>query len=221
MNKPIIAIVGPSGSGKSTSIRNLPVESTEILDLEMKGFPFREADKFKIVPCDSTSKFDAAWKACLENPKLVDGTVIIESFTAYTELALVQAALVSSNDGYKTYAALERMTGAFLKRLKNNKFTVIVTAIDEIVKVPQVDGTEKAVKRIATKGRAWEGKVEKEFLLCLFTEMTRTKEGVMQYNFQTNTDGVTSSKSPLGMFASQLIPNDLAEVVKGLKEYYK
>jgi hypothetical protein len=219
MSKPIIAVVGASGSGKSTSLRNLDPETTAILDLECKGFPFRGADKFNITTCDTIAKFDTAWKAAIDNPKIK--TVVVESFTKYNEMSLAMSAMVSNNDGFKTYAQLERMTGIFLNRLKNDKFTVIVTAIDEIVKIPNVDGTESGVRRIATKGRSWEGRIEKEFLMVLFTQIKINKEGNVEYFFQTNTDGITSSKTPMEMFSSKLIPNDLASVLTVVEDYYK
>jgi len=221
MSKPIISIVGPSGSGKSTSLRNLDPTKTLFLDLELKGFPFRNASKFNIKSCDTLAKFDEAWKLALADPTLVDGTVVVESFTKHNELTLAMSAMVSGGDGFKTYAQLERMTGLFLNRLKNDRFTVIVTAIDEIVKIPNVDGTESAVRRIATKGRSWEGKIEKEFLMVLFTQTVKNAAGNIDYMFQTNTDGVTSAKTPMDMFKEKYIPNDMAEVLKKIGEYYK
>ena len=49
MNKPLIGIVGSSGTGKSTSLRNLPLKDTIIVDLERKGFPFKEAKNFQTI----------------------------------------------------------------------------------------------------------------------------------------------------------------------------
>jgi len=56
----------------------------------------------------------------------------------------------------------------------------------------------------------------------LFTEVRKNeKTEEMEYFFQTNTDGVTSAKTPMGMFDEQLIPNDIVEVLKKVEEYYK
>ena len=40
------------------------------------------------------------------------------------------------------------------------------------------------------------------------------------YQFCTNTDGKNSAKSPLGMFESRLIPNDMSLVLGRIYEYY-
>jgi ABC-type dipeptide/oligopeptide/nickel transport system ATPase component len=218
-SKPTIAIVGASGSGKSTSLRNLDPATTCVLDLERKGFPFKGGDKFNAIDCDTIAKFDTAYNAAMADDAIK--FIVIESFTKYNEMCLTMATLSCAGDGFKVYAMLERLTSSFLNKIKNEKKIVILTAIDEIVKIPGVDGTESAARRISTKGRAWEGKIEKEFLIVFFTQVMKNKEGNMEYLFQTNTDGVTSAKTPMAMFAGKLIPNDLAVAIKQLEDYYK
>jgi len=69
-------------------------------------------------------------------------------------------------------------------------------------------------------GKELRGKIEYEFLMVFFTESRKDASGKMTYNFATNTDGVTSAKTPRGMFEQQLIPNDLAAALKRAKEYF-
>ena len=42
---------------------------------------------------------------------------------------------------------------------------------------------------------------------------------MLQYQFLTNTDGEHVAKTPLGMFESQYIDNDLAEIIKVIDAY--
>ena len=57
--------------------------------------------------------------------------------------------------------------------------------------------------------------------MVLFTEVRKNeKTEEMEYFFQTNTDGVTSAKTPMGMFDKQLIPNDIVTVLEKVEEYY-
>jgi len=71
------------------------------------------------------------------------------------------------------------------------------------------------------QGKVHEGAIEKEFLMVLFTEVRKNeKTEEMEYFFQTNTDGVTSAKTPMGMFDEQLIPNDIVTVLEKAEEYY-
>jgi hypothetical protein len=115
--------------------------------------------------------------------------VIIESFTKYCEILI------------------------------EGEATVVVTAIDEIVKIMQPTGGEYNTRRIKVQGKVHEGCIEKELLLVLFTEVRREKDSI-EYCFQTNSDGVTSAKTPLGMFSDLYIPNDLNTVINSLEEYY-
>ena len=106
-----------------------------------------------------------------------------------------------------------------LDSIKNDKATIIFTAVDDIVKIPQITGGESSHRRVKVQGKVHEGCIEKEFLLVLFTEVRREKDSI-EYCFQTNSDGITSAKTPLGMFKDLYIPNDLNTVINSLKEYY-
>ena len=69
-------------------------------------------------------------------------------------------------------------------------------------------------------GNRWKKRVEKEFVMCLFTDNKVTDDGI-QYRFRTNTLGKDSAKSPIGMFEKLHIPNDISEVLKASINYYK
>jgi hypothetical protein len=56
--------------------------------------------------------------------------------------------------------------------------------------------------------------------MVLFTEVKRDKEGNVRYVFQTNSDGITSAKTPMGMFKDAYIDNDIAVVIEAAKKYY-
>ena len=213
MNKPLIGIVGSSGSGKSTSLRNLPVDKTIIIDLERKGLPFREAKNFQIIPAATLPEIDKAIATGLNNAEVV----VIESFTKYCEILIEQAQkMYKGFDIWNYYNKAIRKT---LESLKNEKATVVITAIDEIVKIMQPTGGEYNTRRIKVQGKVHEGCIEKELLLVLFTEVRREKDSI-EYCFQTNSDGITSAKTPLGMFKDLYIPNDLNTVITSLEEYY-
>ena len=218
MYKPLIAIVGHSGSGKSTSLRNLDPKTTYILDLERKGFPFRNASKFNIVPVENANAFPRLLEKVLKEDDCK--TIIVESFTKYVEQVFTLAS--NSFKGYDIWAFYNRTIRNMLDSIKNDQATIIFTAVDDIVKIPQVTGGESSNRRVKVQGKVHEGAVEKEFLMVLFTEVRKNeKTDKMEYFFQTNTDGVTSAKTPMGMFDKQLIPNDIVEVLSTVEEYYK
>ena len=216
MSKAIIGVVGSSGTGKSTSLRNLSPDKTHIIDLERKGLPFPNAGKFNVASCANIKEFDQALDKALADEKCE--VIVIESFTKYTETLIALAQ--SSCKGYDVWSYYNRMIRATLEKVKNDRAVVIFTGIDEIVQIAQPSGDTYNVRRIKVQGKQHEGCIEKEFLMVLFTEVKRDKEGNVRYVFQTNSDGITSAKTPMGMFKDAYIDNDIAVVIEAAKKYY-
>ena len=215
MSKPIIGIVGGSGTGKSTSLRNLPPEKTYIIDLERKGMPFPKKFPYT-APCSSTTEFDAALKDALADESCE--VIVIESFTKYVEILHTLAD--KSFKGFDIWNYYNREIRTMLDKVKNDHAVVIFTAVDEIVELVQPSGNTFNVRRIKVQGKQHAGSIEKEFLMVLFTEVKRDKEGNTRYVFQTNSDGITSAKTPMGMFPEAYIDNDVNAVIETAKTYY-
>jgi len=97
---------------------------------------------------------------------------------------------------------------------------VIFTAVDEIVELVQPSGNTYNVRRVKVQGKQHADSIEKEFLMVLFTEVKRDKDGNVRYVFQTNSDGITSAKTPMGMFSEAYIDNDVNAVIEAAKNYY-
>jgi energy-coupling factor transporter ATP-binding protein EcfA2 len=224
LNKPLIAIVGPSGSGKSTSLRNLDPATTRIIDIERKGLPWRLTPEWEqsIIQVDDPSGLKYNMEKVLGNsakniaPMAGIKVLVIESFLKYCEVQMFYSR--AANKNYDIFNDYNNAVGDLLDKAKNNKIIVIFTCTDEIVKIPQASGTEQGAKRIKIEGKKWEGCIEKEFLLVLYTEAKinpTTKK--MEYFFVTNTDGINSAKTPMWMELPQLIPNDINEVIKKLE----
>ena len=215
MSKAIIGIVGGSGTGKSTSLRNLPPDKTYIIDLERKGMPFPKKFPYT-APCSSTTEFDAALKDALADESCE--VIVIESFTKYVEILHTLAD--KSFKGFDIWNFYNREIRTMLDKVKNDHAVVIFTAVDEIVELVQPSGNTFNVRRIKVQGKQHAGSIEKEFLMVLFTEVKRDKEGNTRYVFQTNSDGITSAKTPMGMFPEAYIDNDVNAVIETAKTYY-
>lgn len=224
MNYPLIAVVGASGTGKSYSLRNLNPQTTRILNIERKPLPFRksaEYSKQNLKEHSSVQTFEADFDVALA-AKDID-TIVIESFSKYAEMLLTMAKSVEK--GYSIYNLYNDKVTMFLEKAKsnNNKFVVIL-GIDEIVKFETTSGGETATRRLKVAGKQWEGMIEKEFTIVLFTfvkpDADKTKPP--KYQFVTNNyDGTISAKSPPDMFGGLFIDNDIARVVEVVRDYYK
>ena len=215
MSKAIIGIVGGSGTGKSTSLRNLPPDKTYIIDLERKGMPFPKKFPYT-APCSSTTEFDAALKDALADESCE--VIVIESFTKYVEILHTLAD--KSFKGFEIWNYYNREIRTMLDKVKNDHAVVIFTAVDEIVELVQPSGNTFNVRRVKVQGKQHAGSIEKEFLMVLFTEVKRDKDGNTRYVFQTNSDGITSAKTPMGMFSEAYIDNDINAVIEAAKNYY-
>jgi len=210
--KPNIIIVGPSGSGKSTSLASLDSETTAILNTERKQLPFKNAKDFMNVPIKSVSEFHSALDKAMSSDKI--DTIIIESFTSLIEIIFREADI--RYKGFDVWSYYNKEIDKILDKSKNSDKHVIFTAIDGVY-----DGDNGVEERyVAVDGNRWKKRVEKEFVIALFTDVRATDEGVT-YRFRTNTTGRDSAKSPMGMFEDLHIPNMLGPVLQACDEYYK
>lgn len=216
-SKAIVGIIGPSGSGKSSCLRNLDPETTAIMDVERKGFPFPRSTRFKhIIPITSCAMLETEIAKAIKNPDIK--LIIVDSLTKFLEMLKKMA--TECYKGYEIWNYYNKKIRDLLDNSKNDRVIVVFTGIDEIVKLPLPDGSEQSVRRLWVQGKEHEGKIEKEFLLVFFTETKRNAQtGKMEYFFRTNTDGITSAKSPMGMFDKELIENDLNAALARAREW--
>lgn len=225
---PNIAIVGPSGSGKTSCLRNLNPETTAILNIERKQLPFRDAKRFKYnIMCQSAADVTTQLLMGVGMDSAIE-TVVIESFQTYDEFVLAQCR--QNQKGYDIYSGHNKSIRDFINTTKNlgeprskgAKFVVFI-CLDEIVNIALPNGGNRSVRRIKVEGKELTGTIEKEFTIVLFTEAVEVNIGGssrIEYKFQTNTDGITSAKTPMGMFSERYIENDLNKVIQEIKKYY-
>tara|TARA_R100000322_G_scaffold31557_1_gene20197 strand:- start:4753 stop:5382 length:630 start_codon:yes stop_codon:yes gene_type:complete len=192
-------------------MRNLDPKSTAVINTERKQLPFKNANDFMNVPVKSVSEFHSALDKAMESDKIK--TIVIESFTSLIEIIYREAEI--RYKGFDIWGYYNKEIGRILDKSKNSDKYVIFTAIDGVY-----DGDNGVEERfVAIDGNRWKKRVEKEFVICLFTDTKATDEGV-QYRFRTNTTGRDSAKSPMGMFLDLHIDNDLKQVINACRTYY-
>lgn len=217
--RPMIAIAGDSGSGKSTSYRNMPWDETLVIDTERKGFPFNHTVIKHYAPCNNHVEVETAIAKAKAGGYPGVKYVVIDSLQGYMEKLIAYSKANFKN--FEVYTTYNGTLRAFLESLRNDTITFIVIAIPELVTNSDEMGKNINVRRMYTFGKEHEGKLEKEFLIVLWTTVRKGADNKYTYNFQTNTDGICSAKSPIGMFDTATIPNDLAAVLKRVEEHQK
>ena len=217
MNGMGVLIMGASGSGKSTSLRNLPAEETAIINITNKPMPFRKKDNMTIVTLKDFLKegekeiaYDEFYKRIIATIKATKKKIIVIDDSSY--LMSFENFEKATNKGYDKFTTMAK-----------NYYDLIKAAIscddEKIVYVimhEEVDDVNQLFRPKTT------GKMLSNQLVIegLFSIVLRSMYKNGEYIFQTQNDGTSVCKSPMGMFENREIPNDLYEVDKIIREYY-
>jgi len=221
----LVGIVGQSGTGKSTSIETLNPKETVIINVSNKPLPFK------------------GWKSNYTQGKLSEGANYISTDVAAT---IVQALkYISDNRPEIKHIIIDDlqylMSFEFMAKAKEKgfeKFTDIGKNTFDVLNVSRqlrddliifaiyheesISENFNPKRKIKTIGKLLDDKITLEglFTIVFFTEVKIEEDQKPHYYFVTQTDGVTTAKSPRGMFDELLIPNDLSFVSTKINEYY-
>lgn len=196
-----VMILGESGSGKSTSMRNFKQGEVGIINVSKKPLPFRS--DLKPFNSDDYSKIVSVMQKATAKSIVIDDcqylmanefmrNAKVTGFQKFTDIALNFWSLVQ----------------IVIDQLSED---VIVYFLGHIER--DSNGNEK----FKTIGKMLDEKITIE---GLFTIVLKTVVTDGKYQFSTQTNGMDTVKSPLGMFAEPLIDNDLKMVDKTIREYY-
>ncbi|EGB2280967.1 AAA family ATPase [Salmonella enterica] len=207
-------ILGESGTGKSTSMRNINPEEAILIKPICKPLPFKSKDwlawdarakKGTVVTTDKWDVIVAVIKRAHEYGKRI---VIVDDFQ-----------YVMSNE--------------FMRRSEEksfDKFTEIGRHAWEVIKAAQdapddlrvyflahTEETPMGRVKMKTIGKMLDEKITVE---GMFTIVLRTLTRDDQFFFTTKNNGADTVKSPMGMFDSNEIDNDLSFVDATVCDYY-
>jgi len=228
---PFVLIIGPSGDGKTTSLRDLDRATTEYINMEEKALPFPRDFKFHhhplivagkshdedLDPARVLENFKKAMTSAITNPK--SDLIVVDSFTKWDEIIL--SFNRQTQRGYDIYNGHNEAVKRALNRYKGCGKPIVWLGIDEVVKKETAEETDILTRRLKVYGKELEGSLEKEFTIVLYTETVRQTNKTLKYFFRTNSDGVCSAKTPLGMFDEILIDNNLKMVMDRIWEFYE
>lgn len=205
-------VLGESGTGKSTSLRNMDPEKALLIQSIRKPLPFK---------AKGWGHFDKE-----KNPK---GNIFVQD-NADTIIALMYRTQrkVIVLDDFQYVLANEYMRrtqetgyGKFTDIGKNawNIFNAAALLPDDvrvyILSHSQADDFGKI--KMKTIGKMLDEKITVE---GMFSIVLRTVVQNSNYLFATKNNGSDTVKSPIGLFESDLIDNDLATVDQAIFNYY-
>ena len=201
-----VLIIGKSGSGKSTSLRNCTNNPDwNMVNVLNKPLPFKGK-----IPSIVTDEYNTVMKSLAGSKAksiVVDdaGYLITNYFMKNHSSKGAGNAIFSM---YNTLADNFWNLVEFIKKLPEDKIVYIIM---------HEDINEFGDIKPKTIGKMLD---EKICLEGMFTIVLRCVQENGKHLFITQADGGAVSKSPIGMFETLEIDNDLALVDKTIREYY-
>lgn len=196
-----VLILGESGTGKSTSLRNFKTGEIAIVNVAGKPLPFR--GQFETL--NNTTDFGVIsrfMKSTKAKRIIIDDAQYIMSFQYMRRIK--ENGWDKFNELQSDYFNLIDLVGT----LPNDVTVYFLSHIETTV-----DGRQK----IKTIGKMLDEKITIE---GMFTTVLKTYVADGKYYFLTQNSGNDTTKSPLGMFKSYAIDNDLKYVDDKIRNYY-
>lgn len=198
-----ILIIGKSGSGKSTSLRNLKKEEYSLVNVLNKDLPFRNGRNIKGL---STKDYELVKEFIKKTPKNI---VVIDDFGYIMTDKFVKKA---TETGYTKFSVMAQEFYNFIEFIKQLDGDKRVYLMMHEEKSETGDIAPKTCGKMLDNQICVEG---------LFSILLRCVFDGKEHKFKTATDGLDVCKTPIDMFESEYIDNDLKLVDEKIREYYE
>lgn len=205
------AILGESGTGKSASMRNLDPANTLLIQTVRKPLPFRSSN-WRLITGDSRNGNVLVCRDHSYMQKAALGTrrpiVVIDDFQYLMFGEMMDRAAETGYQKFTDMAAHVWDLITTLNQADGNKRIYFMCHTEE---------TDSGGVRMKTVGRMLQEKLTVE---GLFTIVMRTHVFNGNYIFSTRNNGSDTVKTPIGLFDSDTIDNDLASIDAAIADYY-
>lgn len=196
----LVLVISKSGTGKSSSLRNLKKGEASIVLSSGKELPFR-TDIATMVPKNYVDVLSAIEKASAPIVVIDDANYLMsfEEMSRVTEIGYAKFTQMAQN--------MFKLFKAIIDKESDQTFYIMAHAAE----------SEDGMLRFKTTGKMLSDKVVLEGLTNILITNEITADG--EFVFKVQTDG-TGVKTPLGMFDTATIPNDLKIVDGAIRKYY-
>lgn len=202
-----ILIMGESGTGKSTSLRNCNPETTAIVNPVGKPLPFKGSKKFTTL--NGVTNSDEICNFMRQQAKSGKKIIVIDDFQYILAVPYMNRIKETGWDKYNDFGA--------------NYFNIIniCNELPDDVCVYYLSHCETLENGLTTVKLIGKLLREKITVEGLFTIVLKTGVSEGKYYFFTQNSGKDTVKSPLGMFDSFSVDNDLAYIDAKIRNYYE
>lgn len=198
----LVLILARSGTGKSTSLRNFKKGEAQAVLCSGKELPFK-TDIATFVPKGYADVYNAINKASTPVVVLDD----VNYLMSMEEMSMAQV------KGYEKFSVMALNMYNVFKTIMSKEGDQIFYLIAHSAENAEGDSQ----LRFKTTGKMLSEKIVLEGLTNIVIGAD-VEDG--EFVFKVKTDG-TGIKTPIGMFKTDTVPNDLKEVDKTIREYFK
>lgn len=196
-----VLILGESGSGKSSSLRNFNFDGVAVFNVAGKPFPFRK--EFKKINHATYDIIEGNLKAAKYKAYVIDDSQYLMTFEMFNRV---------KDKGYDKFTEISLN---FVNLVK----TVIKDIPDNVIVyfLHHTESLDNGNIKAKTIGKMIDNHLTLEGLFSIVL-LAKVKDG--KYIFETQSNGFTTAKSPIGMFDRE-IDNDLQAVDLKIREYWQ
>lgn len=209
----VTMVLGESGTGKSTSLRNMQPADTLLIQAVKKPLPFKSSDwkRFDKDTCKAGNIFqtDNASQIITLMQKTKRKVIVLDDF----QYVMANEFMRRTNEkGFDKFTEIGK-----------NAWDIInaAAALPEDVRVyilSHIETSDSGHTKIKTIGRMLDEKIALEGMVTIVLR-TMLRDG--QYLFATRNNGSDTTKTPMGLFDSESIDNDLRAVDQAIQAYYE
>lgn len=216
-----ILVLGEQGVGKSTAFENLDPKSTLVISPNAKPLPWAGSSKQYIVGKNriQTKELTAVpavlTKVNTDMPEIK--VVLIEDLTHYFNARTTSDAFMArklGNDAFARWGELANDVARVIDVGSNfrDDLTIVYNA--------HTEKNDQDLVVLLTPGKLLDRDIKPTsyFTYVFHALVVKTDKGI-DYRFLTNKDGIHDAKTPKGCFTDLLIPNDMDQIIKRIKEY--
>lgn len=202
----VVMVMGESGSGKSASLRNFKAGEVAVLNVANKRLPFKNDWGANVVNCGRFADKYGTLMRAVNSPNykryVIDDSQYLMAFDAFDRAKEV---------GYGKFVDMAQSFYRLIMACKNAPDETTVYFLHHI------ERGEDGLIKPKTQGRMLDEKLN---VAGLFTTVLLARPDKDGYWFETQTDGNSVVKTPMGMFEDARIPNDLKLVDTVIRAYY-
>lgn len=210
MGLPVL-VIGESGSGKTASLRNFKSDEVFIINVAGKELSFKNVNNLKRIDTSDYDKIKAVLLKAATSPEnkiksfVLDDTQYLMAFELFNR---------AKETGYNKFTDI----AVHFKDLI--QFVINQLPRDFIVYfLHHVERTSDGHIKAKTIGQMLDDKLTVE---GLFTNVIMSEVNNKEYKFVVHDrDGISTVKTPMGMFEDDTIDNDLKLVDQTLRSYYE